>query len=83
VVIDGETGILIERGDSDALAAAIAKLLADPHLRERMGAAGRERVRQLFTWERSIARLEDLYGGVLEVGTADAKPAGEHIAHTA
>ena len=69
VVVDGETGILVERGDSEGLAAAIAKLLADPHLRQRMGAAGRKRVRQLFTWDRSVARLEELYEGVL-AGTA-------------
>ena len=69
VVVDGETGILVERGDSEGLAAAIAKLLADPHLRQRMGAAGRKRVRQLFTWDRSVARLEELYDGVL-AGTA-------------
>jgi glycosyltransferase involved in cell wall biosynthesis len=61
VVVDGETGILVERGDSEALAAAIARLLADPHLRRRMGAAGRKRVQQLFTWDRSVARLEELY----------------------
>lgn len=61
IVVDGETGILVERGDSIGLAAAIGKLLADPHLRRRMGAAGRSRVQQLFTWDRSVARLEGLY----------------------
>lgn len=66
VVVDGETGILVERGDSEALAAAIGKLLADPHLRQRMGHAGRKRVQQLFTWDRSVARLEELYGSALQ-----------------
>jgi spore coat protein SA len=61
VVLEGETGFLVERGDSDALAAAIGKLMADPQLRQRMGAAGRARVRQLFTWERTVARLQELY----------------------
>ena len=37
VVVDGETGILVERGDSDGLAAAISKLLSDPHLRAANG----------------------------------------------
>jgi glycosyltransferase involved in cell wall biosynthesis len=68
VVVDGETGILVERGDSEALAAAICKLLSDPHLRERMGAAGRERVRRLFTWEHSVARLQKLYDSILPSG---------------
>jgi hypothetical protein len=30
-----------------------------------MGHAGRKRVQQLFTWDRSVARLEELYGSVL------------------
>jgi glycosyltransferase involved in cell wall biosynthesis len=79
VVVDGETGILVERGDREGLAAAIAKLLADPSLRQRMGAAGRKRVEQLFTWEHSIARLEELYGGTLpgaaRAPSADARRA--------
>jgi len=86
VVVDGETGILVERGDSEGLAAAISRLLSDGHLRERMGAAGRERVRQLFTWERSVARLEELYESCLQ-GTAPAVPGpavgARHIAQTA
>jgi glycosyltransferase involved in cell wall biosynthesis len=65
VVVEGETGLLVERGDSEGLAAAIRTLLENPLLRARMGAAGRKRVQQLFTWERSVARLESLYGRVL------------------
>lgn len=80
VVVDGETGILVERGDSDGLAAAICKLQADPHLRERMGAAGRERARRLFTWERSVARLQELYDGILP-GAAAAPAPGPSVAH--
>lgn len=73
VVVEGETGFLVERGDSEGLAAAIGKLLADPNLRQRMGAAGRRRVQQLFTWDRSVARLEELYGG--ESKSAASAPA--------
>lgn len=61
IVVHGETGFLVDRGDADGLSAAIATLLANPALRARMGAAGRERVRQLFTWERCIERLNRLY----------------------
>ena len=80
IVVDGETGILVERGDSEGLAAAIARLLADAHLRERMGAAGRERVRQLFTWERTVARLEVLYQRALQNGAPPSAVDAQHVA---
>ena len=78
VVVDGETGILVERGDSAGLADAIGTLLADPQLRQRMGAAGRRRVQQLFTWDRSVARLERLYGMVPQ-GEASAPAAAQYV----
>jgi glycosyltransferase involved in cell wall biosynthesis len=83
VVVDGETGILVERGDSNGLAAAICKLLADPQLRERMGAAGRERARRLFTWERSVTRLQELYDGILSGAAAAPAVDGKHVARSA
>jgi glycosyltransferase involved in cell wall biosynthesis len=61
IVVDGQTGILVERGNVRQLGAAIAKLLSDPAMRARMGRAGRERVAQLFTWGRVVDRLSGLY----------------------
>ena len=61
VVVDGETGLLVEPGDVDALAAAIRRLLADPALAQRMGAAGRERVRALFSAERMAEQTAAVY----------------------
>jgi glycosyltransferase involved in cell wall biosynthesis len=61
IVVHGETGFLVDRGDADGLSKAIATLQANPALRARMGAAGRERVRELFTWEHCVYRLNQLY----------------------
>ncbi|HZP55976.1 MAG TPA: glycosyltransferase family 4 protein [Dehalococcoidia bacterium] len=61
VVADGETGVIVPPADAGALAGAAAALLADPARRRRMGAAGRERVLQRFTWGRSARELEELY----------------------
>ena len=83
VVVDGETGILVERGDADGLAAAISRLLCDPHLRQRMGNAGRERVKRLFTWERSVARLQELYDDILRDAAAAPAVGAQHIAESA
>jgi glycosyltransferase involved in cell wall biosynthesis len=57
----GETGLVVPPGDPLALAQAINALLADPQLRQRMGAAGRRRAAALFTRERMVAENERVY----------------------
>ncbi len=49
-VVDGQTGFLIEPGDSAAMAETLARLLDDPALRQRLGAAGRKRAEEVFNW---------------------------------
>jgi trehalose synthase len=53
-ISDGENGFLVD--DAGSAAARIAELLHDPGLRERMGDAARERVRERFL---SLRELED------------------------
>lgn len=50
---DGETCLAVPPGDAGALAAAFGRLLGDAGLRNRLGAAGRERVLRRFTWEQA------------------------------
>jgi glycosyltransferase involved in cell wall biosynthesis len=61
VVEDGVTGLVVPRGDADALARAIQTLLTDPERRRVMGQAGRARALRLFDWDRSAEQFEQLY----------------------
>ncbi|WP_329388303.1 glycosyltransferase family 4 protein [Streptomyces sp. NBC_01716] len=58
---DGETCLAVPPGDADALAGALNRLLNDRELRERLGAAGRERVLRRFTWARAAEGTAELY----------------------
>jgi glycosyltransferase involved in cell wall biosynthesis len=61
LVVDGETGVHVPPGDVEALRAALQRLLSDPELRRRMGAAGRERVREQFSWAAVTAATTAAY----------------------
>ena len=64
VVRRGREGLLVPPRQPRELAAAIDTLIADQVLRERMGAAGRERAED-FSWPRVTAKVEDYYGFVI------------------
>jgi glycogen(starch) synthase len=57
VVEHGADGLLVEFGDVAGLAEALSKLLDDSTLAAEMGSRGREKVRQMYTWDRQYARL--------------------------
>ena len=57
LVRHGETGWLVEQRDASALQQALQNLIADPGLRQRLGRAGCERVRDEFSMEGGIDLL--------------------------
>jgi glycosyltransferase involved in cell wall biosynthesis len=65
VVREGEDGFLVDPGDVDALAERLARLAADPELRERLGAAGRARVIPRYSVERLVDDVDRLYRSLL------------------
>lgn len=58
LVADDDSGLLVPYGDSAALAEALAKLVADAGLRQRMGQAGEARVKAQYTIARYVAGTE-------------------------
>lgn len=61
-VVPEETGLLVPAATVAPLRDALARLAADPALRARMGAAGRERALALYDEARVIGRTLDLLG---------------------
>ena len=70
IVVDGETGLLVPPGNSEALAKALRCLLADQDLRQNMGLAGKRRAEE-FRACTIVPRVEEVYRSVLtkEVST--------------
>jgi glycosyltransferase involved in cell wall biosynthesis len=63
--LDSTCGILIDPASREALVhgltEAMLKLTLSPDLRQKMGRAGQERVRQYFDWERKVDRIIEIY----------------------
>ena len=64
---DGDTVLSCPPGDSDALAAAIRRGLADAELRARIGAAGRTRVVERWSWRHCASLTVEQYREVLSM----------------
>ena len=77
-VVDGGTGLLVDPTDPEAVAAAIRRLLADPALAARLGAAGRERAMRVCGSAAVRARFDAVLRMVLpgDTGRGDGNRAG-------
>lgn len=64
-VDDGRTGFIVPRRDPTAMAEKLALLAADNVLRQTMGAAGRERVKNCFTLPQQIAEFDRFFREVV------------------
>lgn len=64
-IVDGQTGLLHEPGDVDAIRKHLQRLIEDNELRTRMGKAARERAAKVFPMERLTSNLLSLYHELL------------------
>ena len=73
----GRTGLLVPPNDPGALAAALGQALDDADLRARLGAAGRERVLERYTWRKCAEGCVENYRALLDemAGPGGAAPA--------
>jgi glycosyltransferase involved in cell wall biosynthesis len=62
---DGTTAYLVPPGDAEALAARIGAALDDPAGRARVGAAGRRRVVERWSWRHTAEQTVEQYRAVL------------------
>ena len=74
IVLDGQTGLLIEAGDAKELAAALLGLLRDPARAAEIGLAARERVESRLLWQHVVGRMRPTLD--LLVASADGEPNG-------
>lgn len=64
VVVQNETGVRVPPSDPDALAKALAQLLADGPLRARLGTAARARAERVYAWDPLMEKLVGVYEAV-------------------
>jgi glycosyltransferase involved in cell wall biosynthesis len=78
---DNETALLVPPGNSEALAARIRTALDDAELRARIGAAGRQRVIDRWTWRHTAEGTVEQYRALLaETAATQEKRAGGAMA---
>ncbi len=63
---DGETCVSVPPGDSEALAAALSRVLDNPEMAARIGAAGRERVISRWSWRHTADQTVEHYRALLD-----------------
>lgn len=77
VIKDGETGLLLEPGDAHGLRSAVARLLSQPDLCRRIGAAAYNWVSRNYTSEAMALKYRQMYDEVL--GTPAIPPVGTRV----
>ncbi|MDE0238284.1 MAG: glycosyltransferase family 4 protein [bacterium] len=63
---DGQTCVSVPPGDSEALAAALSRVLDNPEMAARIGAAGRERVISRWSWRHTAEQTVEHYRALLD-----------------
>ena len=73
VVIDDETGIMVQPKDVQAAADALLRLIDSSELRIRLGESGRQYVEKNYSVDKYVERLDGLYQKLIKAQGNDAK----------
>ena len=68
IITDGEDGLLVPPENPEALVEAIIYALENPVMMDRMAGAGREKIKECFTWDRVAAKYCRAYESLLNTG---------------
>lgn len=60
VILDGETGLLVDEHDVDGMAERMIQIIENPYLARQLGATGKERIRQHFSMEQHLRKIGDV-----------------------
>jgi glycosyltransferase involved in cell wall biosynthesis len=77
-ITDGLNGLLIEPGSADELSAALARLLSDNELRQRLQGKARQKVEACYSFAARMRKIKAIYDDVLAIG-----PRGQGRIHEA
>lgn len=65
VILDGKTGFITPKGDGETFIKRAVELLQNSELAKSMGAAGKQRVENVFSCESMVDQLEQVYEQVI------------------
>ncbi len=66
LIINNKTGILVKPGDVEELAEAVLRLICNKRLREKIGIAGQDRVKLMFSVDKMLGKTDGLYQSLLK-----------------
>ena len=66
IVINGKTGLLVNRGSSKQLVKALSLLIEDEALRKRLGMNLKKHIETYCRWDKVVDEYEKLYERILE-----------------
>ena len=78
MILDGQTGKLVNRLSAEALATAITEILGNEDLRAKMGKEAREYIPSEFSWDEAASRLEKIYYDVILTKDKDTAAFSKH-----